>query len=92
VDPARSGANEVHVYLLNRRDGRQYDRVKELELRASLPDMSVGPVQLRTEKAGPGHYVVRRAQLAPGGDWRLEVSARVSEFDIYEKPVEVPID
>jgi copper transport protein len=92
VDPARAGANEVHVYLLNRRDGRQYDRAKELDVRASLPERSVGPVQLQTEKAGPGHYVVRRAQLAPGGDWTLEVSARVSEFDLIEQRVAVPID
>jgi copper transport protein len=92
VDPARAGANEVHVYLLNRRDGRQYDRVKELEMSATLPEKGVGPVELHPEKAGPGHYVVRRTQLAPAGDWRLKVSARVSEFDIYEKPIEVPID
>lgn len=61
-------------------------------MRATLPEKGLGPLELRTEKAGPGHYLVRRAQLAPGGDWRLEVSARVSEFDLYEKRVEVPIE
>jgi copper transport protein len=92
VDPARAGANEVHVYLLGRRNGRPYERVKELDLRATLPERGVGPVKLQSEKAGPGHYVVRRTQLAPAGDWTLEVSARVSAFDLYEKRVEVPID
>lgn len=92
VDPARAGPNQVHMYLFNRRDGRQFDRVKQLDVRATLPEKGLGPLELRTEKGGPGHYVVRRAQLAPGGDWRLEVSARVSEFDLYEKRVEVPIE
>jgi copper transport protein len=92
VDPAQAGPNQVHMYLFNRRDGRQYDRVKQLDVRATLPEKGLGPLQLRTEKAGPGHYVVRRAQLAPAGDWRLEVSARVSEFDLYEKRVEVPVE
>jgi copper transport protein len=92
VDPARAGPNEVHMYLSGRRDGRQYDRVKQLDVRAALPEKSLGPLELHAEKAGPGHYIVRRAQLAPAGDWRLEVSARVSEFDLYETRVEVPVE
>jgi copper transport protein len=91
VDPARAGDNEVHVYLLNRRTGGQFDRVKELDMEAALPENGIGPLHLPADKAGPGHYVVRRTQLAPAGDWRLEVSARVSEFNLYEKTVEVPI-
>jgi copper transport protein len=92
VDPARAGDNEVHVYLLNRRTGGQFDRVKELDMEAALPEKGIGPLHLPADKAGPGHYVVRRTQLAPAGDWRLEVGARVSEFDLYETRVEVPID
>jgi copper transport protein len=91
VDPARAGDNEVHVYLLNRRTGGQFDRVKELDMEAALPENGIGPLHLPADKAGPGHYVVRRTQLAPAGDWRLDVSARVSEFDLYETTVEVPI-
>ena len=91
VDPARPGANELHMYLFRRSDGAQYDRVKELRVSASLPDKRIGPLHLRAEKAGPGHYVVRRAAIAPAGDWRLEVDARVSKFDAYRAVAEVPI-
>ncbi len=91
VDPARPGANELHMYLFRRSDGTQYDRVKELRVSASLPDKRIGPLHLRAEKAGPGHYVVRRAGIAPAGDWRLEVDARVSKFDAYREVTEVPI-
>jgi hypothetical protein len=47
---------------------------------STLPEKGIGPLKLQAEKAGPGHYVVRRTQLAPAGDWRLE--ARVGEFDL----------
>jgi copper transport protein len=91
VDPARTGANQVHLYMFDRRTGAQFDRAKELTVSARLPDKDIGPLRLDAEKAGPGHYVVRHAPLAPAGDWQLEVSARVSDFDAYTKRIEVPV-
>jgi copper transport protein len=91
ADPARVGPNQIHLYLFGRATGRQYDRIEELRVTAALPSRGIGPLPLRAAKAGPGHYVIRRAQLAPAGDWRLEVSARVSAFDAYTARVEVPI-
>lgn len=91
VDPARAGRNEIHAYLFDRRSGRQYGRVKELSASAVLPDRGIGPLPLRAERAGPGHYVIRAADIAPAGDWRLDVSARVSAFDAYAAEIDVPI-
>jgi copper transport protein len=91
VDPASAGTNEVHLYLSRRRDGAPFDRVKELTMSARLPDRGIGPLDLRVHQAGPGHWVVRGAHFAPAGDWRLDVSARVSEFDAYSAKVEVPV-
>jgi copper transport protein len=42
-------------------------------------------------KAGPGHYVADTLQLAPGGDWRLTVTDRVSDFDEYVTTLKVPV-
>jgi copper transport protein len=92
VDPASLGPNEVHLYLFDRRTGAQFDRVKELRLEAALPSKDIGPIRLPAEKAGPGHYLVRRAGIAPAGDWRLDAYVRVSEFDQYRLRVEVPIE
>jgi copper transport protein len=91
VDPGRAGANGIHLDLFDRETGRPYGRVRQLKLQARLPDRGIGPIELHAEKGGPGHYVVRGADIAPPGDWRLDVSARVSEFDVYEAHVEVPI-
>ena len=91
VEPARAGANEIHLYLFDRRDGSQWDATKELTARASLPDRGIAPIALQARKAGPGHYVAGGAPLAPAGDWRLELAARVSDFDDYRTTFTVPI-
>ena len=56
-----------------------------------LPDKRIGPLEPRVDKAGPGHWVARRAQVAPAGDWNLTVSGRVSEFEEARTLVEVPV-
>jgi copper transport protein len=91
VEPARPGPNEVHLYLFDRRDGRQYDAPKEVRIEAALPERSIEPLKIAATKAGPGHYVVSGAALSPPGDWELEVVARVSAFDELRTGFEVPI-
>lgn len=91
VDPAESGANEIHIYLFDRRDGRPYDRVRELSIAVRLPEKEIGPLEPRVDKAGPGHYVARRALIAPSGDWEVDVSARVSQFEEHRAELEVPV-
>ena len=92
VDPARVGANAMHLYLFNRADGRQYDATKELTVRAELPGKQIHPIALDARKAGPGHYVVTSAAFGVKGDWKVEVVARVSEFDEFRTSFEVPIE
>jgi copper transport protein len=92
VDPASTGANEIHLYLFDARDGSQWDRAKELTVQLRLPDRGIGPLEPRLDKAGPGHYVARRALIAPSGDWRLQVAARVSEFEEHRGAMEVPVE
>jgi copper transport protein len=92
VDPGAAGANEIHLYLFGARDGTQWDRAKELTVQLSLPDKQIGPLEPRIDKAGPGHYVARQALMAPGGDWQLKVSARVSDFEEHRAVIEVPVE
>ena len=91
MEPATAGRNEVHLYLFNRKDGTQFDKARALRVTASLPDREIGPLRLRARRTGPGHYTIRRADLVPGGDWRLEIGVLVSEFDELTTDVEVPV-
>jgi copper transport protein len=91
VDPARVGQNLVHLYLINARDGTQYDRAKEMTLAWTLPSKNIGPIEVVARRAGPGHYVVTDAALGLSGRWSLTVAARVSEFDAYYSRLKIPI-
>jgi copper transport protein len=91
IDPARVGANELHLYLLNAGDGTPFTGTKQLMLRLSQPGKGIGPIEAQPRKAGPGHYIVDALQLVPGGDWRLEVADRVSEFDEYTTSLKMPV-
>ncbi len=89
VDPARTGPNEVHLYLLDA-NGRQA-QVDEARLDASLPARSIGPLDLTVFPSGPGHFVVPRADFPLPGSWRLRITVRRGEFDQWEGSLLVPI-
>ena len=89
VDPAVAGTNAIHLYLTDR-NGRPA-KVAEATVEASLPADDIGPLDLRTIPAGPGHYVVTRALLTAPGDWKLDVKARRGDFEALSGTVTIPI-
>jgi len=91
VDPARVGSNQVHLYLFDARSAAQFSPIEELDVTASLPDKSIGPLSLEPQRSGPGHYTVQGALLGVAGDWQFDVTTRVSAFDEYTAEVQVPI-
>jgi copper transport protein len=89
VDPARQGANEMHLYLLDR--SGQPAAVAETRVAASLPAASLGPLRLTTVKAGPGHYVVPAATFPLPGAWTLAVDVRRGDFDLWSTTLQLSI-
>ena len=91
VDPARVGANEVHLYLTDPKTGAQLDRAKEVDVGAALPAKDIRASAVEANKAGPGHYIVPALTLGVPGTWTLSVAVRVSDFDEYTKKLEVKV-
>ncbi|HEX5308446.1 MAG TPA: CopD family protein [Solirubrobacteraceae bacterium] len=91
VEPAQVGLNTIHLYLIDAKTGSQFAATKELTATARLAAKHIGPLPLKTNPAGPGHYVLSSAVLSPGGTWQIEIVDRVSEFQQYSRVVEVPI-
>ena len=91
VDPAQVGANTMHVYFFDAKTGAPYKQGKELTITATLPDKEIGPLPLEAQPAGPGHWVVPSALLNAPGDWEIDLTLRVSEFEQLEEKVEVPV-
>jgi len=91
VEPATVGLNTIHLYLINAKDGSQFTATKELVATADLPAKGIGPLPLKANLAGPGHYALNSAELSPGGTWDIQITDRVSEFEQFSKTVKVPI-
>jgi copper transport protein len=91
VDPARPGANQVHLYLLRARDGAPYTGTKELTVTARQKDKGIGPLPVHVHRAGPGHYTADTVQLVPDGTWTLTITDRYSDFDEVSTQVDVPV-
>jgi copper transport protein len=91
VEPAKTGLNTVHLYLIDVKDGTQYTGTKELVATARLPAKGIGPLPLHATLAGPGHYILSSAVLSPGGTWQIQITDRVSEFEEHSRTVNVPI-
>jgi copper transport protein len=92
VDPATVGSNDVHLYLMDPRDGSQWDRAKEVQLSVQQAAKGIGPLEEPMSKAGPGHYVASAgALMGVSGAWTMRIAVRVSAFDQYETTMEVPI-
>jgi copper transport protein len=92
VDPARVGLNTIHLYLIDARSGAQFTATKELTVTAVLPAKGIGPLALKANLAGPGHYTLNSAALSPGGTWVIQITDRVSEFEEYSRAVKVQIE
>jgi copper transport protein len=90
VDPAAAGRNQIHLYLTDNHTGQPTD-VDETTVSATLASREIGPLRLKAYRAGPGHFVVQRAQLALAGDWQLRVETRRGDFDAATTTVSVPI-
>jgi copper transport protein len=90
VEPARVGANEVHVYLFDARSGAPFEPIKELKATASLPDKGIS-LPLEPQFSGPGHYTIAGALLSASGEWQLRLDVRVSAFNEYTTKIEVPV-
>lgn len=91
VDPAQVGANAVHLYVIDPRDGAPFAGAREVRLSATERDKGIGPVSEVPDLAGPGHWTLAAMPFGVAGTWEVRVAVRVSDFDEYETTLEVPI-
>jgi hypothetical protein len=86
VTPGMLGRNEIHLEFTK-------GRPDEVTVSARLESKGIGPLRYRARRAMErGVFVVKRANLAPAGEWEIRVDARRGEFDLYSDTVHVPIE
>ncbi|MFD9000687.1 copper resistance CopC/CopD family protein [Streptomyces sp. NPDC059582] len=79
LDPARVGANEMHVYV-ERANGRGFD-VPEVKIAFTLTAKDIGPLPVVPDRITTGHWAASGVQLPMAGDWKIAVTVRTSDVD-----------
>ncbi|WP_236579867.1 copper resistance CopC/CopD family protein [Streptomyces sp. HM190] len=79
IDPARVGANEMHVYV-QRPDGTAYD-IPEVKVAFTLEAKDIGPLPVVPDHIAGGHWTADGVQIPMAGDWNIEVTVRTSDID-----------
>ncbi|MEU4871710.1 copper resistance protein CopC [Streptomyces sp. NPDC021608] len=79
LDPARAGANEMHVYV-TRPNGRAFD-VPEVKVAFTLEAKDIGPLPVAPDHITTGHWAANAVQIPIAGEWRVAVTVRTSDID-----------
>ncbi len=91
VEPARSGLNTVHVYVLDP-PGMPSDAVDDLALELTFAERDIGPLRVEPFFAGTGHWIANVDDFAFPGTWTITVIAGVDRFTEERAEVEVTIN
>ncbi|MFE4371112.1 copper resistance protein CopC [Streptomyces sp. NPDC056835] len=79
LDPGRSGANVMHIYVEGP-DGQPLD-VPEVKAAFTLTAQRIGPLPIVPERFAPGHWSADAVQIPMPGEWQLQLTIRTSDID-----------
>jgi copper transport protein len=89
VDPARPGANTLHVYLYD--DAGRLTQPEDIRVTLTEPAQEIGPLEVELLPAGPGHYIGDGMSVPDAGTWTLAVSVRIDEFTATTASTDFPV-
>ncbi|MGW0626270.1 copper resistance CopC/CopD family protein [Streptomyces sp. NPDC002758] len=79
IDPARVGANEMHIYV-QRPNGRAFD-IPEVKVAFTLDAKKIGPLPVAPDHITTGHWAASGVQIPMAGEWKIAVTVRTSDID-----------
>jgi copper transport protein len=89
IDPARPGANTLHLYLLD--DSGRLTQPAAITVSLTEANQQIGPLDVKLQPAGPGHYVGDGMDIPGAGTWTLTVTVRVDEFTATTASTDFPV-
>ncbi|MEU9994696.1 copper resistance protein CopC [Streptomyces sp. NPDC050848] len=79
LDPGRTGANALHVFV-DGPDDRPLD-VPELKVAFTLKAKDIGPLPVVPDRIQAGHWSANGVQIPMAGEWQIQVTVRTSDID-----------
>jgi copper transport protein len=89
IDPARPGANTMHLYLFD--DAGRLTQPAGITVSLTEASQQIGPLDVELQPAGPGHYVADGMNIPGAGTWTLAVSVRLDEFTATTATTDFPV-
>jgi copper transport protein len=89
VDPARTGANSVHIYLYD--DQGRLTQPAGIQVTLAEREQQIGPIPVPLQPGGPGHYTADGVDLPKPGTWTLAVVVRSGEFTATTASTDFPV-
>jgi copper transport protein len=89
VAPASPGTNSVHVFLFDASGAP----AQPAGIQVTLTDQarSIGPLDVKLQPAGPGHYTADAMSIPGAGSWTLAVIVRLDEFTAVTASTTFPV-
>ncbi|MGN9791576.1 copper resistance CopC/CopD family protein [Streptomyces sp. OZ13] len=79
LDPALSGANDMHVWIESP-DGKALD-APEVKISFTLKAKEIGPLPITPDRITAGHWTASAVQIPMPGEWQVKVTVRTSDID-----------
>lgn len=89
LEPARTGLDDLHVYVISA-EGRALDAL-EISASLRLAAGDTGPIKVPLVENAPGHWSAFGFPIPIAGTWELEVAALVTEIDLVRVRTDIPI-
>jgi copper transport protein len=89
IDPARPGANTLHLYLFD--DAGRLIQPAGITVSLAEASQQIGPLDVKLQPAGPGHYLGDGMDIPGAGTWTLTVSVRLDEFTAATASTDFPV-
>ncbi|MFF2007800.1 copper resistance CopC/CopD family protein [Streptomyces sp. NPDC058195] len=79
ITPARTGANELHLWI-DGADGKPLD-VPEVKVSLTLKSQDIGPLPVASARLAEGHWTASDVRIPMPGAWKVAVTVRTSDID-----------
>jgi copper transport protein len=89
IDPARPGDNVLHLYLFD--DAGRLTQPAAISVTLSEPAKEIGPLDVKLQPGGPGHYLADGMDIPGAGTWTLTVTVRLDEFTATTAGTDFPV-
>ncbi|MFF5334411.1 copper resistance protein CopC [Streptomyces sp. NPDC013181] len=79
IDPGRTGANSIHLWIDD--PAKKPMDVPEVKLALTLESKDIGPLPAVPARLAEGHWTATGLQLPIAGNWTVAVTVRTSDID-----------